>query len=463
VTGRARTGMLAVAAVGLLTYGLADDLVTQVRLHHTQVDEAATRVMVTKSSAQLANTDRTLALVTSRQQVEQTTVNAIAGELATAQERLAEAKQGLALQNLNLASLGTCVSGVQQAVADLEAGHQQQAIATIGGAAASCQNLQSGGPGGPVYPFDFPDPDVIDAGGTYFAYATNAAGGNIQIIESTDLAHWTTVGDALPKLASWASPGSTWAPGVVHRGGRFLLYYTALDPSAPSPRQCISVAVASRPQGPFTDSTSAPLVCQSSLGGSIDPAPYTGPTGKPYLVWKSNGGSGQPATIWAEALASSGTALARRSTPVALLQPSQPWEGSVVEGPFMWSAPGGGYDLFYSANNWNSASYAIGVAVCSGPLGACAKPLPGPLYASQPTLEGPGGPSVFADSAGNAWLAFHAWLPGAVGYPNARLLFMRPLASLSALPSAVPGSGKLPPPSPHRGHRPGRNRAPRLG
>ena len=136
--------------------------------------------------------------------------------------------------------------------------------------------------------------------------------------------------------------------------------------------------------------------------------------------------------------------MARRSSPTALLQPSQAWEASVVEGPFMWST-GGSYYLFYSGNNWNSASYAIGVAVCQGPLGPCTKPLGGPLFASQPNMAGPGGASVFEDTAGNAWVAFHAWLPGAVGYPNARLLFVRPLASLGGLPpgypAAVPSSG----------------------
>ena len=456
---RTRRGIVAVVAAGLLAYGVVDDLDTQVRLHHAQVDEAATRAALVASSARLDATDRSLGLATSTKQADQTDVNEVTGELASAREHLTEAKQGLALQNLNLSALGTCVTGVQQAVGDLEASQSQQAIDAISGVATTCQSLHDGGPGGPVYPFDFPDPDVIDVSGTYYAYGTNAAGGNIQIIESADLSQWRTVGDALPRLASWASPGSTWAPGVTHRGRRFLLYYTALDASGGAHRQCISVAVASQPQGPFVDSSTAPLVCQSSLGGSIDPAPYTSPSGRPYLVWKSNGGSGVLATIWAQALAPSGTAMARASAPVALLRPSQPWEGSVVEGPFMWPASNA-YDLFYSANDWNSSSYAMGVAVCAGPLGPCSKPLAGPLYASQPGLVGPGGASVFADAKGTAWLAFHAWLPGAVGYPNARLLFLRTLASFGELPAGLP-AGAAPPPTPRRGHRPHRARVAR--
>jgi hypothetical protein len=37
------------------------------------------------------------------------------------------------------------------------------------------------------------------------------------------------------------------------------------------------------------------------------------------------------------------------------------------------------YFLFYSGNDWNSASYAIGVAVCQGPLGPCTASGPKPF------------------------------------------------------------------------------------
>jgi hypothetical protein len=429
--------------LGLLTYGLVDNLLTQARLHHTQAHLTLSERALAAATGQLGSAEQTLEIETATKATNQTTLNQLSGELASSEQHLTQAKQGLELQNLDITTLDTCVSGVQQAVRDLQAGEQQAAITTIGAVAGPCQNLQGSSPGGPAYPFDFPDPDVIDVGGTYFGYGTNSAGGNIQIIESNDLSHWKTVGDALPKPASWASTGYTWAPGVLRHHRRFLLYYATVDGSGPGSKQCVSVATARRAGGPFVDSSSAPLICQPTLGGSIDPAPYTDGTGKPYLTWKSNGGSGQPATIWAQPLSASGIAMARRSSPTALLQPSQPWEASVVEGPFMWVS-GGSYYLFYSGNNWNSASYAIGVAVCQGPLGPCTKPLGGPFFASKPNMAGPGGASAFLDTQGNAWVAFHAWLPGAVGYPNARLLFVRPLASLGSLPPGYLGGGGAP-------------------
>lgn len=422
-----------VLAAAVLIYGLVDDLRTQVRLHHVQVHLAQTRALVDATSKKLNRAERILASTLITVQGDQTSLNQLEGELASANQQLAQAKQGLELENLNITALETCVSGVQQAVKDLQAGESQLAIDSIAGVASTCESLHGSSPGGPVYPFDFPDPDVIDAGGTYFAYATNSAGGNVQVIESSDLSSWKTLGDALPRLAAWASPGYTWAPGVIQIGATFLLFYATLYGSGASSQMCLSVAAASRPQGPFIDSTSTPLVCNTSSGGSIDPDPYTDAAGNLYLAWESEGGGGQPTTIWSEALSPSGTSMAPGSSPVALLQPTQAWEADDVEGPSMllWH---GAYYLFYAGNSFESSSYAIGLATCVGPLGPCTKPLSGPLYASQPNLSGPGGPSAFVDSNGNPWLAFHAWLPGAVGLPNARLLFLRRLSFAGGLP-----------------------------
>ncbi|HUO47572.1 MAG TPA: family 43 glycosylhydrolase, partial [Acidimicrobiales bacterium] len=197
--------------------------------------------------------------------------------------------------------------------------------------------------------------------------------------------------------------------------------------------QCLSVAIAPGPAGPFADSATGPLVCQQ--GGSIDPSPYAA-DGRLYLTWKQNAAVGGPTTIWAQPLTADGRSLAPGTAPSALLVASQSWERSVIEGPFMWVAGGTDY-LFYSGNDWNSASYAIGVAQCAGPLGPCTK-VPGPIYASQAGMLGPGGESVFSDAAGQSWIAFHAWRPGAVSYPNPRLLYLRKLAVVGGVPQLEP-------------------------
>jgi beta-xylosidase len=179
-------------------------------------------------------------------------------------------------------------------------------------------------------------------------------------------------------------------------------------------------------------------VCQLDLGGSIDPSPFVDANGTPYLVWKSQGTKGQAPAIWSQQLTADGTAMSSGG-PQVLLQPSQAWEGGVIEGPSMllWS---GRYYLFYSANQWSSANYAIGVALCQGPSGPCTKPLDHALVASQGAMAGPGGPSLFSGPGGKLWMAFHAYLPTAVGYPNSRLLFLRPVTFAGDLPIVQPES-----------------------
>jgi hypothetical protein len=436
VTGIPRRGGLVVIGtvvtviVALMAAGVADDVHVHRELHQSEAQVAATRKMVQRTSALLSATSR--ALHQTNQDSDDTEANQaeVTSQITSAQKQLAQAQAGVTTGEVELGAVHSCAGGVSRSVAALQAGNQKAAVAALSSVRTACSDMIGSDAGGPVYPYDFADPSVIDVRGTYYAYGTNSTAGNVQIMESTDLQNWRKAGDALPTLASWATPGATWAPAVIHLKRLYLLYYTAA--SSGSRIQCLSVATARKPQGPFTDASKAPLECQTSLGGSIDPSPYLDAAGHPYLTWKSNGGAGQPSTIWAQALDNQGTAL-KAGTATMMIRPSQSWEASVVEGPSMVVVDGS-YDLFYSANNWDTSHYAIGVAHCTGPLGPCTKPLAGPLYASQSNLAGPGGAAVFTDAQGNLQMAFQAWLPGAVGYPHPRLLFIRQLAIVDGIP-----------------------------
>jgi beta-xylosidase len=215
-------------------------------------------------------------------------------------------------------------------------------------------------------------------------------------------------------------------------GGTFVLYYAAHV--AGTADECISVATSSQPQGPFHDTSTAPLECQKSLGGSIDPASFIDTNGTQYLVWKSGGPD--TSKIWSQPLVPSGTSFVPGSNPTPLLVPDQSWEAGTVEAPDLFTT-GGRYFLFYAGNDWNGANYAIGVATCTGPLGPCSDASPNPILTSGSGIAGPGGESVFADSAGNFWIAFHAWLPGAVGFPNSRELYLRRLNFSGAVPTVA--------------------------
>ena len=127
----------------------------------------------------------------------------------------------------------------------------------------------------PVFDEDFPDAFVLPHGSGFIAYATNN-GPNVPIAVSPDLVHWAFATDpatgkrrdALPALGAWAKEGFTWAPEVLAARRAYLLYYTASDRTREP--QCIGVAVAADPKGPFVDRLAEPIVCQTDLGGSID-------------------------------------------------------------------------------------------------------------------------------------------------------------------------------------------------
>ena len=342
----------------------------------------------------------------------------------------------VALEGMDLSTLRTCLNGVAGAYGQLAAQSLKGAVAALGGASAACLETEAAGASGLVYPYDFPDPDVVLVGGTYYAYATNSASGKIQVASSTDLAHWTPAGDALGGEPPWAGPGGVWAPSVVDINGTFVMYYSTVV--ANTGVQCISVATSASPTGPFVDASTAPLMCQLDLGGSIDPSVFLDPVSGLYLYWKSEGNAGHAPIIWGQQLDATGTHPTGIG-PIPLFAPSQGWEHGIVEAPDMISLAGQRY-LFYSGSDWQGASYAVGVTACAGPLGPCVKPLPGPILSSQTHIAGPGGESVFTDAVGHPFVAFAAWLPGQLGYPNSRVLFVRPLQVVNGVPTVCPAT-----------------------
>ncbi len=295
----------------------------------------------------------------------------------------------------------------------------------------------------PGTPRDFADPFVLRDGGTYYAFATGAGGAHLQVARSRDLASWQTLGDALPRVPSWAADDAayTWAPSVLPRQGRYVLYYTARDRA--SGFQCISRATASLPAGPYTDDSSAPLVCDlggsgsAASCGSIDPSPFVDGDGQAYLFWKSDENAPAchaPPRLWSARLSEDG--LRTVSPPAKLLAMDQPWEAPIIEGPSMVKK-GGGYFLFYSANWYDGADYAIGYAACAGPEGPCKKATTsGPLVASDGETLGPGGQEFFSDAEDRIWMAYHAWTAPHASYASggARSLRLAPLSFEGGVP-----------------------------
>ncbi|GAA2426847.1 hypothetical protein GCM10010191_44310 [Actinomadura vinacea] len=257
----------------------------------------------------------------------------------------------------------------------------------------------------PALDSNFPDPEVVRAGNTYYGYATNDSGKNVPIATAPSAAGpWTrTGGDALPALPGWAEPGRTWAPDVSARpDGSYLLYFTAGRKGTDD--QCIGAAVAASPAGPFTPDARGPLAC---LDGKdvIDPAAFVDTDGARYVLFKQEGdGRKSPGGLFLLRTTPDGTR--PQGTPTRVL-------GKGADEPILIEAPalvkrGGTYVLFYAAGVFYSPEYQTRYATATaigGPYTKAATPLLSTEgYGKR--ITGPGGADIVHDG-GDSYLVFH--------------------------------------------------------
>ena len=299
--------------------------------------------------------------------------------------------------------------------------------AAASGAAASVEpSIPPGDFVNPVLKDDFPDPFVLRDGSTYYAYATTDGAQHIQLARSPDLVTWEELNDPLPKIALWSS-GDTWAPEVTKTSAGYVMYYTAHDPDLKRPdsngSQCITVAVASAAEGPFVDSSKAPLVCQPSLGGSIDATEFEDKGGARYLAWKNDGNCcGLATRFFIQRLTDDGLRLTGKPSDMGVVNDQQ-WEGGVIEAPTLLLHDGT-YYLFYSGNAYDTEFYSIGYATSKKVTGPYTDAPDNPLVSSAwnhaitSRARGPGHQSVVQAVDGSLWMTFHAWDEDAVGYAN---------------------------------------------
>ena len=263
----------------------------------------------------------------------------------------------------------------------------------------------------PVYDSNFPDPFVLKEGDTYYAFSTTSGGKHYPTLISKDLVHWEEGPDAMPEMADWTA-GNTWAPEVLKlHDGLYLMYYTAewIEVGL----QCIGIAESRRPLGPYVDRNKRPFICQQDEGGSIDADPFRDDDGSLYLYWKNDGNRiGMNTYIYGVRLSPNGRRMVGK--PKRLLAGEPNWEINWIEAPFMWKHEVR-YYLFYSANAYNTPDYAVGYAICEGPLGPCRKGPENPILRSKCAAAGPGHNSVTVDKHGRPWFVYHAWHPDAIG------------------------------------------------
>lgn len=256
----------------------------------------------------------------------------------------------------------------------------------------------------PVLPGDFPDPSVIRVDGAYWATATTSEWGPFfPILYSRDLVHWERRGAVFQQRPPWAT-GNFWAPEIYEHRGKYLVYYVGRRKGGPL---SIAVATADHPEGPYTDH--GPLIGQDA--GSIDPVPVVSETGELFLIWKEDGNSRkQPTPLWLQKLSDDGTRLVGEMREI--LRNDAPWEGSLIEGPFV-ARHGEWFYLFYSGNACcgRGCHYALGVARARKISGPWEKNPANPILAENEDWKCPGHGSIVSDGGGHDFLLYHAYDP----------------------------------------------------
>lgn len=214
-----------------------------------------------------------------------------------------------------------------------------------------------------------------------------------------------------------------WAPELHRVAGRWLAVYVGRTSAAQGGLLSVGVGWSSSdsPLGPWVDS-GAPLVTDAGPGaqGQIDPTLIMDDDGvTPVLVFKEDGNyDGKPTPFHYARLVPNGTALApgeaAKWKATSLLDHTLPWEGALIEAPWLVRGPAGGnfsaWYLFYSGNGYSSL-YAVGVARSDSLLGPYVKH-GAPILAQSAAFSNPGHCSVVPVGGGDMAMVYHVYFAG---------------------------------------------------
>ncbi len=265
----------------------------------------------------------------------------------------------------------------------------------------------------PVFNHDFPDPNLVQANGYFYAYSTQAnwtrdsAGGPyvIPILRSKNLVDWQFVGDALQKKPDWKEKGGIWAPDVSFYNGKYYLYYSFSTWGDPNPG--IGVATANNPEGPFTDHGKLFLSKEIGVDNSIDPVLFVDKN-IPYLIWGSFHG------IYGVELSADGLQVKGEKFALA---------GTAYEGSFIYEKDN--YYYFFGSTGsccaGEKSTYKVLVGRSSNFKGPYLDQAGKPLLENGGTLllqqnAGPDGflgtghnGDIVTDNKGDTWMVYHAF------------------------------------------------------
>jgi len=216
----------------------------------------------------------------------------------------------------------------------------------------------------PVFEGWYADPEGIIFDNTYWIFPTYSAPYDEQVFldafSSPDLVNWTKHSRVLDTSdVKWAHE-ALWAPSVIKRQNQYFLFFGANDIQSDKEEGGIGIAVASTPEGPYTDYLGKPLVDKFHNGAQpIDQFVFKDTDNQYYLIY---GG-------WRHCN------IARLKDDFTGFIPFEDQEifkeitpENYVEGPYMF-VRNGKYYFMWSEGGWTRPDYSVAYAIADSPFG----------------------------------------------------------------------------------------------
>lgn len=273
----------------------------------------------------------------------------------------------------------------------------------------------------------------------------------IPMLRSSDLVHWTYMGDAFAARPDWvADDAGLWAPEIAFFNGQYYLYYTASWTDLPGGGSAIGVATGPSPLGPWTDSGSpavephAPICCPGDRRWVFD-ADVIDFGGQKYIYYGSYFGGLSVRTLSADGLQSDPAsqvqiAIANRYEGAHIV-PHDGYLYLLASATDCCRGPLTGYSVFAGRATEPTGPFVDreGHSLLAGRVGGT------PVISMNGNRwVGLGHNAVFVDMDGQYWTVYHAvdrhdpYFEGAVGFTK-RPVLLDPLDWIEGWPTVRGG------------------------
>lgn len=216
----------------------------------------------------------------------------------------------------------------------------------------------------PVIEGWYADPEGVVFDHTYWIFPTYSAPYNEQVFmdcfSSTDLVNWTKHVEIIDTSAVKWAKRAMWAPAIVHKEGKYFLFFAANDIQNDEEEGGIGIGVADRPEGPYKDYLGKPLLDKFYNGAQpIDQFIFHDKDGKYYMIY----GGWRHCNVVRLNDDFTGFIPFENGTLFKEITP----EG-YVEGPFMFIR-NGKYYFMWSEGGWTGPDYSVAYAIADSPFG----------------------------------------------------------------------------------------------